>query len=220
MRLVKGAYWDHEIVEARQNGWGAPVFADKAASDRNFEHLTAWLIDRREAPALTSTATCARSRACWRSAAIAACPSARLEFQMLYGMAEPLQAALVARGERLRLYCPFGELLPGMAYLVRRLLENTSNQSFVRAGFLNIFPEERLLMDPRHRPAEARDRAHRPLRQRGAARPDAARPARRLRRRPGDGREEPRPRISAGDRRTSATARRWLNAPSQARGSW
>src|SRR4051794_38300595 len=47
VRLVKGAYWDHEIVEARRHGWPAPVFEDKADSDRNFEALTRRLLDAR-----------------------------------------------------------------------------------------------------------------------------------------------------------------------------
>src|SRR5947208_3307281 len=40
VRLVKGAYWDHEVIEAGQHGWPAPVFEDKADCDRNFEALT------------------------------------------------------------------------------------------------------------------------------------------------------------------------------------
>ena len=64
---------------------------------------------------------------------------------MLYGMAEPVKAALVAMKCALRVYTPFGELLPGMAYLVRRLLENTSNESFLRAGFHDHFPRSNCL---------------------------------------------------------------------------
>ena len=54
---------------------------------------------------------------------------------MLYGMADAEKQALVDLGYRLRIYTPYGELMPGMAYLVRRLLENTSNDSFLRASF-------------------------------------------------------------------------------------
>ncbi len=50
-------------------------------------------------------------------------------------MAEPVHAALRALGQRVRIYAPVGELVPGMAYLVRRLLENTSNESFLRHRF-------------------------------------------------------------------------------------
>ena len=67
---------------------------------------------------------------------------------MLYGMADSLKHALAEMNYRVRVYCPVGELLPGMAYLVRRLLENTSNESFLRAGFIEHAPEEQLLMNP------------------------------------------------------------------------
>src|SRR5205814_6560291 len=75
-------------------------------------------------------------------------PNRLAEFQMLFGMADPIKTALVSMGHRVRIYTPFGRLLPGMAYLVRRLLENTSNQSFLRAGFLENLPAEELLMNP------------------------------------------------------------------------
>ncbi len=55
---------------------------------------------------------------------------------MLYGMADPIKVAIQSLGYRLRVYTPYGELLPGMAYLVRRLLENSSNDSFLRQGFV------------------------------------------------------------------------------------
>ncbi|MFM7866612.1 MAG: proline dehydrogenase family protein, partial [Planctomycetaceae bacterium] len=52
------------------------------------------------------------------------------------------------RGHRVRIYTPFGELIPGMAYLVRRLLENTSNESFLRQSFTESISVESLLMKP------------------------------------------------------------------------
>ena len=67
---------------------------------------------------------------------------------MLYGMADAEKQALVDLGHRLRIYMPYGELIPGMAYLVRRLLENTSNDSFLRASFSEHVPAEKLLMNP------------------------------------------------------------------------
>src|SRR5262249_47928636 len=70
------------------------------------------------------------------------------EIQMLYGMADPIKDALVRLGQRVRVYTPYGQLLPGMAYLVRRLLENTANTSFLRASFTEHVPEDRLLMPP------------------------------------------------------------------------
>jgi proline dehydrogenase len=54
-----------------------------------------------------------------------------LELQVLRGLGDPLQAALARQGLRVRTYCPVGDLVAGMAYLVRRLLENTSNESFL-----------------------------------------------------------------------------------------
>src|SRR5206468_8475204 len=72
----------------------------------------------------------------------------QVEFQALYGMAQPLVRALTERGERVRIYMPFGELIPGMAYLVRRLLENTSNESFLRRGFAEHESPDALLADP------------------------------------------------------------------------
>ena len=60
-------------------------------------------------------------------------PPAAYEFQMLYGMGDEFKDVLVGLGRRVRIYTPYGQLLPGMAYLVRRLLENTSNESFLRA---------------------------------------------------------------------------------------
>ena len=56
--------------------------------------------------------------------------------------------ALLARRQRVRVYTPYGQLLPGMAYLVRRLLENTANESFLRASFTENVPEEQLLRNP------------------------------------------------------------------------
>ena len=77
-------------------------------------------------------------------------PPRALEIQMLYGMADPLKDVFVRMGRRVRVYTPYGELLPGMAYLVRRLLENTANESFLRASFTEHVAEEKLLMNPAH----------------------------------------------------------------------
>jgi RHH-type proline utilization regulon transcriptional repressor/proline dehydrogenase/delta 1-pyrroline-5-carboxylate dehydrogenase len=54
-----------------------------------------------------------------------------LELQVLRGLGDDLQHALAVQGFRVRAYCPVGDLVAGMAYLVRRLLENTSNESFL-----------------------------------------------------------------------------------------
>jgi RHH-type proline utilization regulon transcriptional repressor/proline dehydrogenase/delta 1-pyrroline-5-carboxylate dehydrogenase len=72
---------------------------------------------------------------------------------MLYGMGDQLKAAAVELDLRLREYVPIGELIPGMAYLVRRLLENSSNESWLKAGFKDNASTERLLASP-HRAFE------------------------------------------------------------------
>jgi RHH-type proline utilization regulon transcriptional repressor/proline dehydrogenase/delta 1-pyrroline-5-carboxylate dehydrogenase len=134
VRLVKGAYWDHEVVEARQQGWRPPVFEDKAECDRNFEELTRRLLDARPSVRVAIASHNLRSVA----HAIAynratGGDDADLELQVLRGLGDDLQHALAASGFRVRAYCPVGELVAGMAYLVRRLLENTSNESFLNA---------------------------------------------------------------------------------------
>jgi len=149
VRLVKGAYWDYERVIAAQNGWPVPVFTGKADSDANFERLTVFLLDRRAVlPPVFGSHNVRSIAHALAQAEARGIARGQLEFQMLYGMADPLKQAVRALGCRLRVYTPYGQLLPGMAYLVRRLLENTSNTSFVRAGFLEHLSEEHLLMAP------------------------------------------------------------------------
>ena len=132
VRLVKGAYWDHEVVDARQHGWTPPVFEDKRESDRNFEALTRRLLEAwpHVRPAIASHNL--------RSVAHALATARELgredrdvEFQVLRGLGDDLAAALADLDQRVRIYCPVGDMVAGMAYLVRRLLENTSNESFL-----------------------------------------------------------------------------------------
>lgn len=75
-------------------------------------------------------------------------PEERYEFQVLYGMAEPVRKGLRNVAGRVRLYCPYGKLIPGMAYLVRRLLENTANESFLRQSFADGAAVELLMENP------------------------------------------------------------------------
>jgi RHH-type proline utilization regulon transcriptional repressor/proline dehydrogenase/delta 1-pyrroline-5-carboxylate dehydrogenase len=149
VRLVKGAYWDYETVLAAQQGWPMPVFTYKWETDANYEALTSFLMERSSLlrPALGSHNIRSLAFALAKAQALAL-PPASYEIQMLYGMAEPLQDALVSLGQRVRIYTPYGKLLPGMAYLVRRLLENTANESFLRASLTEHVPEEQLLMNP------------------------------------------------------------------------
>ena len=134
IRLVKGAYWDHELVEARQHGWETPVFESKPDSDRSFEALTRRLLnarpDVRVAVASHNLRSVAHAIAYNRAMGGA---DEDLEIQILRGLGDELADALAASGLRVRAYCPIGNLVGGMAYLVRRLLENTSNDSFLHA---------------------------------------------------------------------------------------
>jgi RHH-type proline utilization regulon transcriptional repressor/proline dehydrogenase/delta 1-pyrroline-5-carboxylate dehydrogenase len=150
VRLVKGAYWDTETVHARAEGWPVPVYEHKDETDANYERCVRLLHDHHgevraafgshNIRSLAYAITYARSRGI---------PDAGYEIQMLYGMAEPMHAAIKRLGMRLRVYAPVGELVPGMAYLVRRLLENTSNESFVRHRFAEGRTLDELLRAPR-----------------------------------------------------------------------
>src|SRR5947208_776003 len=150
VRLVKGAYWDYETTKSGQNGSNPPVFLQKPESDANFEKLTRVLLENNSVvtPAFGSHNVRSIAHAQAVAGELGIDPS-RFEFQLLYGMAGPIKRALVEMGYRVREYCPIGELLPGMAYLVRRLLENTSNEGFLRAKFAENVPAKELLRDPK-----------------------------------------------------------------------
>lgn len=152
VRLVKGAYWDHEVVVNRRKGWPVPVFMNKEETDRSFERLTRLLFENSDVvrPAIATH----NLRSISHAAALADTLNVSkesFEFQMLYGMAEPLRKAVRERSFDVRVYTPLGELIPGMAYLVRRLLENTSNESFLRKSFSVKAPFEDLIKAPRAR---------------------------------------------------------------------
>jgi RHH-type proline utilization regulon transcriptional repressor/proline dehydrogenase/delta 1-pyrroline-5-carboxylate dehydrogenase len=150
VRLVKGAYWDYETTKSLQNGWDCPVYFQKPESDANFETLTRLLLENESIVTAAFGSHNIRSIAQAQAFAdeLGIDPS-RFEFQLLYGMAGPIKRALVEMGYRVREYSPVGELLPGMAYLVRRLLENTSNEGFLRAKFAENVSAKELLRDPR-----------------------------------------------------------------------
>jgi RHH-type proline utilization regulon transcriptional repressor/proline dehydrogenase/delta 1-pyrroline-5-carboxylate dehydrogenase len=149
VRLVKGAYWDYETILAAQLDWPVPVWTQKWQSDAAYEELTRFLLENRQwlHPAFGSHNIRSVSHAL-ALARVMKLPPGAIEVQMLYGMADPIKDALVESGQRVRVYTPYGELLPGMAYLVRRLLENTANESFLRAGFREHVGAEVLLRNP------------------------------------------------------------------------
>lgn len=133
VRLVKGAYWDFETIIAAQRHHPVPVWEKKPLTDACFERCTEFLLDNWQhlRPAIASHNVRSSSKA-QALAEAKGVPARTVEYQVLFGMGEPIGRALAAQGERVRVYVPFGELLPGMAYLVRRLLENSSNDSFIR----------------------------------------------------------------------------------------
>jgi RHH-type proline utilization regulon transcriptional repressor/proline dehydrogenase/delta 1-pyrroline-5-carboxylate dehydrogenase len=149
VRLVKGAYWDFETINAAQQGWPTPVWSHKWESDASYERLTQFLLENRRwlRPAFGSHNVRSLAYAL-ALAQVLGVPPRAYEIQMLYGMADPIKDVFASLGRRVRVYTPYGQLLPGMAYLVRRLLENTANESFLRASFTEHVSEEQLLMNP------------------------------------------------------------------------
>ncbi len=164
VRLVKGAYWDHELIHARQRGWPCPVWLRKDETDACFERMAACFLDampKRPGDAGVKLAigshnirSIAATLAMLRARGL---PESSLELQMLYGMAEPLERTAIAQCLRLREYVPVGPMIPGMAYLVRRLLENTSNVSWLRAERFAGAEDGELLRSPHDRAAPGDD---------------------------------------------------------------
>jgi RHH-type proline utilization regulon transcriptional repressor/proline dehydrogenase/delta 1-pyrroline-5-carboxylate dehydrogenase len=108
------------------------VYEVKADSDRNFEALTQRLLAAR--PSLRVAIGSHNLRSVAHAIAVNRLlggDDRDLELQVLRGLGDELQDALAKTGFRVRTYCPVGDLVAGMAYLVRRLLENTSNDSFL-----------------------------------------------------------------------------------------
>jgi len=149
IRLVKGAYWDSETVQYEQRGWPIPVFINKTDTDANYESLTHTLLDNLDIVRPAFGSHNIRSLAHTQALADAMKnPPEACEYQMLFGMAEALRESVVQSNLRMRVYTPVGELIPGMAYLVRRLLENTSNEGFIRRQYEAATSIEHLLAPP------------------------------------------------------------------------
>lgn len=151
IRLIKGAYWDYETILAQQRSWPVPVLQHKVETDANYERLARLMLENRDFINCAFGTHNVRSiAACMVKAENLGILKNGIEFQMLHGMADPIKRALVEMGYRVRDYCPIGEVLPGMSYLVRRLLENTSNEGFLRATFTERLSPEALLQNPAH----------------------------------------------------------------------
>jgi RHH-type proline utilization regulon transcriptional repressor/proline dehydrogenase/delta 1-pyrroline-5-carboxylate dehydrogenase len=155
VRLVKGAYWDYETIHAEEMGWTVPVWSRKVDTDACFERMAALFIESTPKNQNEGGIKLALGSHNIRSIATAMAlleknnlPIEALELQMLRGMADQLKSGVLADGLRLREYVPVGEMIPGMAYLVRRLLENTSNESWLRSSFVDDADASVLLASP------------------------------------------------------------------------
>lgn len=154
VRLVRGAYWDYETVIAKQHHWPIPVWEQKWQTDSCYERCLQLLLESHPYVRSAIATHNVRSLALAMTLAEKNTLSAdQFEFQMLYGMGGALQNAVATLGYCLRIYVPFGEPVPGMAYLVRRLLENASSQSFQRMNQLQEQTPEQLLAPPSNDPA-------------------------------------------------------------------
>lgn len=149
VRLVKGAYWDYETIDSEQKNWSVPVYTVKAESDANYEYCAKILLDNYpHIKAAFASHNVRTLSACLQYSQAKGIPKNGFEIQMLFGMAEPIKKTFSELGYRVREYAPVGELIPGMAYLVRRLLENTSNESWLRGKFAENKTMDELLADP------------------------------------------------------------------------
>ncbi|TGL71363.1 proline dehydrogenase family protein [Leptospira kmetyi] len=150
VRLVKGAYWEYEVIKAKEKGWEIPVFEKKRETDSNYEECSRLLID--SFPHILSAFASHNIRSLASVLAHAeqkGLAQRDFEIQMLYGMGDSYKVILTELGYRIREYIPLGEILPGMAYLVRRLLENTSNQGFLQNFLTGRMGYENLLKNPK-----------------------------------------------------------------------
>jgi RHH-type proline utilization regulon transcriptional repressor/proline dehydrogenase/delta 1-pyrroline-5-carboxylate dehydrogenase len=149
VRLVKGAYWDYEVVHAQLHGYTCPVLTQKSATDAAFERLAGRLLENRDSlQGAFGTHNLRSLAATLARAENLGLKPGDFEVQMLFGMAEAERGLLRELGHRVRLYTPVGDLITGMAYLVRRLLENTANSSFLRLSHHDKVPVEKLMARP------------------------------------------------------------------------
>ena len=147
VRLVKGAYWDTEIKLAQVEGLpGFPVFTQKAATDISYLACAKRLFDYAD----RIYPQFATHNAHTVAAVLEMAPTdTAYEFQRLHGMGEALHANVLARsGKPCRIYAPVGAHKDLLAYLVRRLLENGANSSFVNQIVDTAIPADVVAKDP------------------------------------------------------------------------
>jgi RHH-type proline utilization regulon transcriptional repressor/proline dehydrogenase/delta 1-pyrroline-5-carboxylate dehydrogenase len=152
IRLVKGAYWDSEIKRAQVEGLeGFPVFTRKVHTDVSYLACAKKLLAAPEAIFPQFATHNAQSLAAILTMAGSNFYSGQYEFQCLHGMGEPLYQEVVG-AEKLnrpcRIYAPVGTHETLLAYLVRRLLENGANSSFVNRIADETVPIDDLIADP------------------------------------------------------------------------
>ncbi|KAJ8605534.1 hypothetical protein CTAYLR_000082 [Chrysophaeum taylorii] len=150
VRLVKGAYWDSEIKWAQQLGAATfPVFTRKEATDACYAACASKLLEARDLfyPAFATHSARTVATVAWLADR---CENRNFEFQRLHGMGEDLHAAArdFLTDAPTRVYAPVGDHDRLLAYLVRRLLENGANSSFVHAVADDSVPAETLALDP------------------------------------------------------------------------
>jgi RHH-type proline utilization regulon transcriptional repressor/proline dehydrogenase/delta 1-pyrroline-5-carboxylate dehydrogenase len=147
VRLVKGAYWDTEIKRAQVEGLaGFPVFARKAATDVSYICCARKLLGMTDRIFPQFATHNAHSVAAILQEGA---PKDAYEFQRLHGMGEALYEIVTKRhGAACRIYAPVGAHRDLLAYLVRRLLENGANSSFVNQIVDARVPPETVAADP------------------------------------------------------------------------
>lgn len=149
IRLVKGAYWDQEIKWSQQLGWSEfPVFTDKDLTDISYAACAKKLLSNKEAfyPQFATHNPITIASIVQESG----CDFTTFEFQRLFGMGEATYKALAEDHPeaKCRVYAPVGEFKQLLPYLVRRMIENGANTSFVNQLGREALDLDRLLLDP------------------------------------------------------------------------
>lgn len=158
LRLVKGAYWDTEIKRAQEDGVdGYPVFTRKPHTDVSYLHCARYLLRSRK-EFFPQFATHNAHTVARVTVMAEAERNPDYEFQRLHGMGEALYKNL--RGKLCRVYAPVGKHEDLLAYLVRRLLENGANTSFVNRIVDRKSPLEEIIADPAQKTLSAQCTPH------------------------------------------------------------
>lgn len=131
VRVVKGAYWDTEGAIAEQSGWEYPLFKKKEETDVNFDKIVSFFLQNREHIHLAVATQ--NSGNITHALMEARGDYSNFEFQVLFGLGEAVRRTLCGLKIPVSVYCPLvrqgGSILDALAYLVRRILENTAGNS-------------------------------------------------------------------------------------------